>query len=332
MAKKRIKSGVCPNCDQLLSEADNYCPNCGQENDDKRQSFGRLIAELVEGFMSIESKVVKSLPALLFRPGFLSKEFVAGRRQRYLHPVRLFLTLVVLYFIFASSKTTDSLNVKSSEGNSGVRITTTPENVVTEIDSIPAAIGLDSIPISTKAEQTESDDDVRYGKVKELAKAGVTRTEDVLDSLQLNKTLWNRFLYHQLIRTATTDFDDFKEYLVSKFPWIVFSLIPVFALLLKLLFFSKTRLYIDHLVFAFHLHSFYFLIGLIYLFIVWISNHDPAQWLTLLMIAYSTIALKKFYMQGWSKTILKSSILLFLYIILAMISSLVALLVLFIIY
>lgn len=48
--------------------------------------------------MSVDSRLTQSLPALLFRPGLLSKEYLRGRRQRYLDPIRMFITITVLYF------------------------------------------------------------------------------------------------------------------------------------------------------------------------------------------------------------------------------------------
>ncbi|MBK7970818.1 MAG: DUF3667 domain-containing protein [Bacteroidetes bacterium] len=58
--------------------------------------------ELIQGFLSVDSRLTQSVPALLFRPGLLSKEYLRGRRQRYLDPIRMFITITVLYFLIAS--------------------------------------------------------------------------------------------------------------------------------------------------------------------------------------------------------------------------------------
>ena len=75
---------------------------------------------LFQGFLSIDSKLAHSLPALLFRPGFLTQEYLNGKRQRYLDPVRMFITIVVIYFIVASwgEKNNDSdANLKKTNTN-----------------------------------------------------------------------------------------------------------------------------------------------------------------------------------------------------------------------
>ena len=102
--KQRIKSKNCTICGVELQPADNYCPNCGQENDNKRQSFTHVMSHLILDFLHLDSKVLKSLPALLFKPGFLTKEYLEGRRQKYLEPVKMFITSVVIYFILATGE------------------------------------------------------------------------------------------------------------------------------------------------------------------------------------------------------------------------------------
>ncbi|MBK8415754.1 MAG: DUF3667 domain-containing protein [Bacteroidetes bacterium] len=102
MRRQRIKSLYCTNCGKELSQQENFCPECGQENDNKRQTFGNLMFELVQSFSSLDSRLTHSIPALLFRPGLLSKEYLRGRRQRYLDPIRMFISITVLYFLIAS--------------------------------------------------------------------------------------------------------------------------------------------------------------------------------------------------------------------------------------
>src|SRR5688572_31133759 len=113
-ARKRIKSPYCTNCGKVLQKEDNFCPFCGQENDNKRQSFGHVMSHLFLDFLHFDSRIFKSLPALLFRPGFLTKEYLKGRRQRYLEPVKMFITIVVIYFLISSSGISTFLN----QGNS----------------------------------------------------------------------------------------------------------------------------------------------------------------------------------------------------------------------
>lgn len=100
--KKIQRNNSCLNCSTALDpEKDNFCPVCGQLNNVKKETAPHLVHELVGEFLHLDSKVSRSLLPLLFRPGYLTKEYIDGRRVRYFHPVRLFLTLTVILFIIS---------------------------------------------------------------------------------------------------------------------------------------------------------------------------------------------------------------------------------------
>ena len=75
-----------------------YCSNCGQVAVDYRRSFRHVIADVAESFLNWDSKFTKTLGLLLISPGWLTNQFVAGRRTRYLHPLRLYLLVSIVFF------------------------------------------------------------------------------------------------------------------------------------------------------------------------------------------------------------------------------------------
>ncbi len=336
--KHRIRSSYCTNCGKVLQESDNYCPHCGQENNNKRQSFRKVMYEHLEGLISIDSRLAQSLPALIFRPGFLTKEFLKGRRQRYLEPVKMFLSIVVLYFILASFQdesfySKDELSVAEkikTAQQAGDSVVVIEDGLLkVKLNEIEDVDDADSIK---KTSDKFELDDLHYKKIQELVKKNVTDTEQVLDSIQVENTLWNRFYYSGVIKFAQTDYDKFKDYLASKLPWILFLLMPVFAMLLKLVYLRRNFLYIDHLIFAFHLHSFLFLAGIAYILTELIFNIDNSAWLNAIVLIYLLLAFKNFYMQTWVKTIFKIFILSGLYTIAAFFGFLFALVIIFLVY
>ncbi|HMT28625.1 MAG TPA: DUF3667 domain-containing protein [Bacteroidia bacterium] len=339
-AKIRMRSPFCTNCGKELHESDNFCPHCGQENDNKRQSFGRIMSELVIGFLSIESRLAHSIPALLFRPAFLTKEYLNGRRQRYLDPVRMFLTIVVIFFLVGSLE--DDTNVdqgKKQTTESSATISENLKDTLLILDEGPLQLNFtehaseDSNAISDSTDHEDLElDDANYGKIKELIKEGVTDENQIMDSLKIKNTFWNRFYYHEVIKFANTDFEDLKAYFISKLPWVFFSLIPLFAFILKMLYFRRKFLYIDHLIFAFHLHSFYFLTAILNNIISWISGFDCSVIANLFAIVYSFMALKNFYQQGYLKTALKFLTLYCTYFISALVSLIFIAFVIFLFY
>lgn len=318
--KKRIKSPYCPNCGNRLQPEDNFCPECGQENDNKRQSFGRVMSDLIQGFLSIDSRLAHSLPAILFRPGFLTKEYLNGRRQQYLDPVRMFITVVVIYFILASfgSENPVSVNDKSfseivdlaeNQGTDTLVFKDGPFNIKVDNNIVTSSAGDTLIAGADELEL----DTPHYRQIKEMVKRGKTDTNEILDSLQIQNTAWNRFYYGEVIKFAGTDLEQFKTFLISKLPWIIFFLMPVFALLLKLIYIRKNFLYIDHLIFAFHLHSFFFITGILFLIMNKLIGFNLSGWLIFAVLIYLILAFKNFYLQSWRKTIFKIFTLFILY-------------------
>jgi len=91
---------ICANCGAALSGA--YCSACGQRADTHAHSLGHFLGEAAEVLTHADSRVWGTLLPLLTRPGFLTREYFAGRRARYLQPFRLYLILSVLFFLLTA--------------------------------------------------------------------------------------------------------------------------------------------------------------------------------------------------------------------------------------
>ena len=88
---------TCPDCGTPGSG--NYCANCGEEMEPRVLRIRHYIRDVFQELLSFDSKFLHSIPALLFKPGFLAKEFVAGRRKRYLSPLKLHIIIAILMFL-----------------------------------------------------------------------------------------------------------------------------------------------------------------------------------------------------------------------------------------
>ncbi|MGA9794155.1 MAG: DUF3667 domain-containing protein [Rhizomicrobium sp.] len=91
----------CPNCDAQMTGA--YCAQCGQERDTHRRTVWGLIKDYTEDLISFDSRVLRTLRALLFQPGELPLAFREGRTQRYVPAIRLYLFVSLLFFLFLSA-------------------------------------------------------------------------------------------------------------------------------------------------------------------------------------------------------------------------------------
>jgi hypothetical protein len=100
MSSSAANPGPCLNCDTPLT--DSFCPRCGQ----KVQAFDPTVADFLHDFshemMHFDGKIFRSVGALLFKPGKLTKEYFEGRRARWVSPIRLYLVFSVAYFAFIS--------------------------------------------------------------------------------------------------------------------------------------------------------------------------------------------------------------------------------------
>ena len=98
MSRVRRKSSSCYNCETPLLNGENYCPNCGQENNSKQASTRQLLMDFVDTYLSFDSKLFMTIRPLLFKPGQLTKEYLDGKRAKYVPPIRLLIFLSFFYF------------------------------------------------------------------------------------------------------------------------------------------------------------------------------------------------------------------------------------------
>ncbi len=91
----------CPNCEVEMTGA--YCAVCGQERDTHRRTVWGLIKDYTEDLISFDSRVLRTMRALIFMPGELPLAFREGRTQRYVPAIRLYLFVSLLLFLFLST-------------------------------------------------------------------------------------------------------------------------------------------------------------------------------------------------------------------------------------
>ncbi|MEP0985835.1 DUF3667 domain-containing protein [Ekhidna sp.] len=90
---------ICKNCETKLDEGFRFCPNCGQEHKEKVVHFKQFILDFLGDYFTFDSLIIRSFRPLLFNPGFLTKEFIAGRRVRYIPPLRMFIFISIIFFL-----------------------------------------------------------------------------------------------------------------------------------------------------------------------------------------------------------------------------------------
>jgi len=279
---------TCLNCSAPLSG--NYCTECGQQARLKGLSFWLLLRELVEDIWDVDSKAWRSLVPLMFRPGRLTNEYLAGRRARYVAPLRLYLTASVLFFVVAA--VTDN-SIRVSWGD-----------VDAERQRIEAA-------------GTTEDTNLI------IAQEG--GCESILEDAESEWALRWRDRAVTACKKVTADSGQTLERAaVDNIPIMMVIFIPVLALVMKLLYPLSKRFYVEHLVFYLHYHAFGFFV-LTLLILVFESGNvigwSDTAWRSVSIVVssymaiYLFVAMRRVYAQGWLATSIKYFVLFMAYVI-----------------
>ncbi|MES2047657.1 MAG: DUF3667 domain-containing protein [Pseudomonadota bacterium] len=240
---QRQKNSPCSNCATIYSG--NYCPECGQESFTGAPTAIDFIYEFLTRNIFERGKMPRTIWHLLRYPGGLTVDFLEGRRQRFIRPVRLYFGLSVLYFLLLSLST----NLSGKIGGQIIGIS--PETSGISSDPAKAKTGKTFITIQRKEASSNT------ATPEENAKVEAPIIENLFGHsavTALEKRI-NRFKnvpQEEQFQTAV-------QALFNQAPKAMFFLVPVFAFLLKTMFLLRRIPYGAHLLFAFHYHAFLFL-------------------------------------------------------------------------
>ncbi|TWX51672.1 DUF3667 domain-containing protein [Colwellia hornerae] len=384
---KSSANNHCDNCHQPLNGP--FCAQCGQQAESTLKYFWVVILHLLDDIFSFDSRAVRTILPLVTRPGFLTNEYIAGKRVHYVPPLRLYLFVSIVFFITlkffvladsnkiltVSDNQTSITQIKDQlvllEKNKLKAMDASPINTVdllvitksiTKFETFLKDINKDySIEINRplvdmtkelvdlELEQFK-DEQPLSGHKKErydLLTSNITKfkngeTLDKVDkafttignnvdgslsfdflSEDSNKKL-NAFA-ESLIKKAEKAFHSdtapLVQEVIGKLPQLMFVLLPIFAVLLKIMFMFSKRLYMEHLTVALHSHSFiFFTILLVELLDVFAGYSETALPVITGAIEFASKALltwipiylfimqKRVYKQGYFFTFIKYSL------------------------
>ncbi len=310
------KPRLCPNCGHEAGL--NFCPRCGQRTSERLVSMRHIIDDFVDDYLSVDSKLAKSI-VLLFRPGFLTNEYIKGRRTAYIKPFRLFLLVTLIYFVCLSFFPADIKLVKINEDDG-----TEAEAAAEAIRDIPALKGLDSVPQEFSRELKQEFEFME----EEVADAG--EQENLLEL-----TGWVGRNFTDKWKTIDEFNRDISSTFLRNIPKIVLVLLPIFAFILKIIYIRRKRYYAEHFVFTLHVHSLAFMLFFLELPFkaLWGKESEPAETAAvisvLILLGYLFIAMRKVYKQSRVKTAVKMTFLLTTYLVMMGVTILCALGVIF---
>jgi hypothetical protein len=289
----------CENCGAPL--AGKYCSQCGQAGIDYHRSFGTLLADAADAFLNLDERFLKTFTLVLFKPWSLTNDFLAGRRQRYVHPLRIYLLASVAFFILIRQLE----HFKPEHGaividGSPKHSQTTPARTASPS---PSPSESPSTPATTSPVTNEEKDGLNFH----------FSDDDKEDRPKSAFEAWLKNRVKEKIGPEGVHGELFLKALIDNLGPMVLCCIPLFALVLKLLYIFKRRYYIEHLVFALHTHAFVFLSTLIIiglgLFLNWKApgalTPFVCTFLSFAVVINLLVAIRRVYQQNWLLTLFK---------------------------
>jgi len=298
---EQLEPHDCPNCETEFKGY--YCPNCGQSDTEFDRPFGFVVYDFMGNFFSFDSRFFKTFKYLLLKPGFLTNEFLVGRRERYAPPFRTFIFLSFLLFLLLQILTDQALNEP-------IGLNTKEKTVSTVLDSLSTA--LNDPELKGAMDETDS--------IGTKVKVGL---EDILtkNTLEEKLAVLSRGIDKQL--ETETDPEERESLIRMKhvvespraltstilkyLSWAFFAMLPVFAAFLALFYVRRKLHFIRHLVFSVHIHSFVFLVNIVVvsLSLFWHFSGWVLFGAFVIIQIYIYLALHRFYQQGYLKTFFK---------------------------
>lgn len=354
---------LCPNCYYPLPNFGGFCSHCGQKYTDGKLTFFSLVREFLSGILNFENRMWSTLPAL-FIPGKLTKAFFKGRQQRYVSPLRLFFITAIIFFAvvsywgdeFAQSTISSMLDEQSKDtyySSFIEELKTTSDSLVLDwpdskqaapvldslyhrlhddyIDSLELGVELDFL--LNGLNDIEGTEDIQAFKIAKTDIASMP-VDTILAKYAADKSYGERLIVRQNIRFYK-DGEAYVGFLTSKLIWMMLLMMPLLALILKMLYIRRGYYYVEHLIFSFHTHAFMFIVMAILFISTGVINpihlSDQARstlhFDMLSKIAgiaipvYFFMAMRRVYGQSRRKTFAKIFILLFFYLLLFCLAS-----------
>ena len=326
-ARKLAGSEQCLNCGTGLKGP--FCYFCGQPDRNFMRFFPVLLRDMMEDLLDLDSRFIRTMKPLLFKPGRLTRDYMAGRRFRYAPPMRLYIFSSLIFFLLAALLSSDSISIGDNvDEHADIQVA---GSLVGEHKEIEDA--LKSLPpdVQEKIDVEKT--------ITELDDKNVETDGFEMDDIQFNDEPWDR-------ETNPVDINWFPDWLndrindeiegspqkaeqINKNPNLIidkvfdilpatmFVLLPMVALIFKFWYLFAKRYYIEHLIFSLHNHAFIF-VSLIVILLANLAQtqfaahdyplaSDSMGWLAIgigmWIPVYMLISLRVVYRQNWLMSI-----------------------------
>jgi Protein of unknown function (DUF3667) len=328
----------CQNCESALIGP--FCHFCGQPVRGPIREFFSFIGDGTAELIRPDSKLMRTLALLFFKPGSLTSRYLDGKRVQFVKPVRLYLSLsLVLFLVLSIDLTMQDLQGKATpiiqfdEPKAKAKANAESDTSAVSPDrrdssAVPpdrrdsSAVSPDRRDLSTVSPDRRDSPDVGINDTgvhfTHSGKPWDAKTNPMhYDSLPdwMNRWINNKLTHIDLAaKQIKQDPGRLTDKVLAALPTTMFFLLPFFALILKLFYFFKNRLYAEHLLVAVQSHSFMFLcftlIGIMSIGArIWPIIDNATEIASAMIAAWIPIYLfwmqKTVYRQGWIMSVIK---------------------------
>ena len=276
----------CPNCG--YERPGPFCAHCGQNDRDYARSLPLMLGEFVKETFELDSRFLRTVKTMVLRPGELSAEFSRNRRASYSSPVRFYL-FVSLAFFFVLSVTTDLSPPRQQWAEGEV-----------ELGRASEGADLGHLKALLTEEQNVKLDEILAHPGRPFVKIVVYEAAKALDKAEADVELdrFGLFLAGQVIDVMHQP-QVAADRMMDNLPIAMFVTLPAYAGLLALFYLGKGRFYVEHLVFGVHVHTVAFAVFTVRMLV------PGGGFLTLALLVYYFLALKRYYGDGPWRTGIK---------------------------
>ena len=317
----------CLNCDAALNESNDFCPSCGQKTNE-RLSISYFIESLASSLFSLDARLWRTLPNFLFHPGKVPKEFVKGKRKKYVSPIPMYFFISFLFFLVLTSTVVKEWDQKFQN----VITNATDSNLTTQekIASAEAELGDQSFLGGIASGVLEDNESLTQEDLDSIA--------NEIDSLQVSKTdslLAIGYSEEQILSFYAAESAKPLSYLerlgkkveirfkqskgkgsivtlFSQLSIVIVFILVLFTLLVWLLY-IRNKIYLpEHFIHSSYLLNFllFFSLVIIGLHAIWPTSYWAYAYVVLSTL-YIYVSMKTFYGQSHRKTVVKTILLSF---------------------
>ena len=333
------KEASCQNCGETMKGP--FCYACGQKDHELRRPWWSLFNDVMDEFLSTDSRIIRTILVLVVMPGMLTRDYLDGHRARYVTPMKLYLITTLVFFVLLEISNVALVQIqlerKPASGNHAIaeQVRSDVQGLtISNIDELPdderlkvqdalAATGLDTKSVKQRiqaageatVEKPTQDQDwdlkivmfmplIENATNIEMANE-IQSSEDIgLITTGEDQALGVAFkdAARAILAEPTLLNDTFNTWL----PRAMLVLVPIFALMLRTMHWGQRRYYINQMIFSLHFHTFVFILMMPMMIIVpRLGNEFAGQFFTVSVVVWLLVALKVAQRQGWIRTIFK---------------------------